>query len=63
MGSKRRLVVLLASVSLLAAIFPAATGAAQVIPTSYPRSETLYTSGTMYDTKFLPNSRSQPTFA
>jgi peptide/nickel transport system substrate-binding protein len=48
MGSKRRLVVLLASVSLLAAIFPAATGAAQVIPTSYPRSETLYTSGTMY---------------
>ncbi len=48
MGPKRRLVVLLSSVSLLAAIFPAATGAAQVIPTSYPRSETLYTSGTMY---------------
>ncbi len=48
MGPKRRLVVLLASVSLLAAIFPAATGAAQVIPTSYPRSETLYTGGTMW---------------
>ena len=48
MGSKRRLVVLLSSVSLLAAIFPAATGAAQVIPTTYPRSETLYTSGTMW---------------
>ncbi|MBI3747503.1 MAG: ABC transporter substrate-binding protein, partial [Chloroflexi bacterium] len=36
-----------ASVSLLAAIFPAATGAAE-IPTTYPRDETLYTSGTMY---------------
>src|SRR5512146_2752406 len=47
MGPKRRLVVLLASVSLLAAIFPAATGAAE-IPTTYPRDETLYTSGTMY---------------
>jgi peptide/nickel transport system substrate-binding protein len=39
--------VMLASVSLLAAIFPAATGAA-TIPTSYPRSETLYTGGTMW---------------
>ena len=47
MGPRRRLVVLLASFSLLAAIFPAATGAAE-IPTTYPRSETLYTSGTMY---------------
>ena len=48
MGPKRRLVVMLASLSLLAAIFPAATGAAQVIPTSYPRSETLYTGGSMW---------------
>ena len=48
MGSKRRLLVTLASASLVAALFPAAAGAAQPIPTSYPRSETLYTSGTMY---------------
>lgn len=47
MSPKRRLMVLLTSLSLLAAIFPAATGAAE-IPTTYPRSETLYTSGTMY---------------
>jgi peptide/nickel transport system substrate-binding protein len=45
----RRLLVLLASASLVGALFPAAAGAAgPTIPTSYPRSETLYTSGTMY---------------
>jgi peptide/nickel transport system substrate-binding protein len=47
MGSKRRLVVMLASLSLLSAIFPAAAGAV-TIPTTYPRNETLYTSGTMW---------------
>ncbi len=39
---------MLASLCLAATALPAAVGAAQVIPTSYPRSETLYTSGTMY---------------
>ena len=49
MGLKRRLFVLLASASLVAALFPAAAGAAgPVIPTSYPRDQTLYTSGTMW---------------
>ncbi len=48
MGPKRRLLVLLTSASLLAAIFPAAAGAATPIPTTYPRDETLYTSGTMW---------------
>ncbi len=48
MGPKRRLLALLASMSLVAAVFPAAAGAAQPIPTTYPRSETLYTSGTMW---------------
>ncbi len=49
MGPKRRLLVLLASASLVAALFPAAASAAgPTIPTSYPRTETLYTSGTMY---------------
>ena len=48
MGPKRRLIVLLASVSLVAALFPAGVGAAQPIPTTYPRNETLYTSGTMW---------------
>jgi peptide/nickel transport system substrate-binding protein len=47
-GPKRRLIVLLASVSLVAALFPAGVGAAQPIPTTYPRNETLYTSGTMW---------------
>jgi len=48
MGSKRRLLVWLASVCLLAGVFPAAVSAAPTIPTSYPRNETLYTSGTMW---------------
>jgi peptide/nickel transport system substrate-binding protein len=37
----------LASVSLLATLLPAAASGA-TIPTTYPRNETLYTSGTMY---------------
>lgn len=49
MGLKRRLFVLLASASLVGALFPAAASAAgPVIPSSYPRDQTLYTSGTMY---------------
>jgi peptide/nickel transport system substrate-binding protein len=46
--SKRRLFVWLASVALLATMFPAAASGATPIPTTYPRNETLYTSGTMY---------------
>lgn len=49
MGLKRRLFVLLASASLVGALFPAAASAAgPTIPSSYPRNQTLYTSGTMY---------------
>ncbi len=50
MGLKRRLFVLLASASLVGALFPAAASAAGPgpVPTSYPRDQTLYTSGTMY---------------
>ncbi len=49
MGLKQRLFVLLASASLVGALFPAAASAAgPVIPSSYPRDQTLYTSGTMY---------------
>jgi peptide/nickel transport system substrate-binding protein len=47
LGIKRKVLATLACVGLMAAIFPAATGAAE-IPTTYPRNETLYTSGTMY---------------
>jgi peptide/nickel transport system substrate-binding protein len=47
MRPKRTLLVLLASVSLAVSAFPTAAAGAN-IPTSYPRSETLYTSGTMY---------------
>ncbi len=52
MSPKRTLLVLVASVCLAATALPAAAAAAQsplpAVPTSYPRSETLYTSGTMY---------------
>jgi peptide/nickel transport system substrate-binding protein len=49
LGLKQRLFVLLASASLVGALFPAAASAAgPVIPSSYPRDQTLYTSGTMY---------------
>jgi peptide/nickel transport system substrate-binding protein len=49
LGLKRRLFVLLASASLVGALFPAAASAAgPTIPSSYPRNQTLYTSGTMY---------------
>jgi peptide/nickel transport system substrate-binding protein len=48
LASKRRLFVWLASVSLLATLFPAAASGATPIPTTYPRNETLYTSGTMW---------------
>ena len=48
MGPKRTLLVLLASISLAATALPATAAAASPIPTSYPRDETLYTSGTMY---------------
>jgi peptide/nickel transport system substrate-binding protein len=50
LGLKRRLFVLLASASLVGALFPAAASAAGPgpIPTSYPRDQTLYTSGTMW---------------
>jgi peptide/nickel transport system substrate-binding protein len=48
MGPRRRLLALLASVSLVTAVLPAAAGAAQPIPTIYPRNETLFTSGTMW---------------
>ena len=48
MSSKRSLFALLAAISLAATAFPATAGAAQPIPTSYPRNETLYTTGTMY---------------
>jgi peptide/nickel transport system substrate-binding protein len=48
MRPKRTLLVLLASLSLAATALPATAAAAQPIPTSYPRSETLYTSGTMW---------------
>ncbi len=49
MGLKQRLFVLLASASLVGALFPAAASAAgPTIPTSYPRNQTLYTSGTMW---------------
>jgi peptide/nickel transport system substrate-binding protein len=48
MGPKRTLFVLVASLSLVASIAPAAYAASPTIPTSYPRSETLYTSGTMW---------------
>ena len=50
MGLKRRLFVLLASASLVGALFPAAASAAGPgpVPGSYPRDQTLYTSGTMY---------------
>jgi peptide/nickel transport system substrate-binding protein len=40
---------MLASASLVAALFPAAASAAgPTIPTSYPRNQTLYTTGTMW---------------
>lgn len=45
MRPKRTLLVLLASVTLLAGTAPAASAA---VPTSYPRNETMYTSGTMW---------------
>jgi peptide/nickel transport system substrate-binding protein len=50
LGLKRRLFVLLASASLVGALFPAAASAAGPgpIPTSYPPNQTLRTSGTMY---------------
>ena len=48
MGPKRTLFVLVASLSLVASIAPAAYAASPTIPTSYPRAETMYTSGTMY---------------
>jgi peptide/nickel transport system substrate-binding protein len=50
LGLKRRLFVLLASASLVGALFPAAASAAGPgpVPGSYPRDQTLYTSGTMY---------------
>ena len=47
MSPKRTLLVLLASVSLAATALPAAA-AASAIPTSYPRNETVYTTGTMW---------------
>ena len=47
MGPKRTFFSLLMCVGLLGTVLPSAVTAAN-IPTSYPRSETLYTSGTMY---------------
>ena len=47
MSPKRNLLVVLATVSLAVAALPPVTAGAS-IPTSYPRNETLYTSGTMY---------------
>jgi peptide/nickel transport system substrate-binding protein len=61
LGLKRRLFVLLASASLVGALFPAAASA--TTPTSYPRDQTLYTTGTMWypPGNFNPVSNSQET--
>jgi peptide/nickel transport system substrate-binding protein len=48
MSPKRTILVLLASASLAVTALPAAAAASPTVPAAYPRSETMYTSGTMY---------------
>jgi len=48
MGPRRTLLVVVTAITLAATTLPAAAVAASPIPTSYPRSETLYTSGTLW---------------
>lgn len=61
--ARRRAIALAASVSLVAALAVTLPAGAQSAPTSYPRSETLYTSGTQYGAPSSWNPLQQGSYA